>query len=133
MPFGFLKRFIPALRRVTVPNTPEVLEPFRTTEDEIIYGGAEFTCASSNVDAFRYEYDEQRLIVRFMWGAEYEYIGVSEEIVRKGLKTASPGRWVWDELRGTYPYNKVGEGNTARRKPPRVIRKVPTPMPQRPE
>lgn len=55
------------------------------------------------------DYDEDRgkLLVRFMSGQRYLYVGVPGEVHRSFLAAESKGRFFQHEIRDRYPYNRM--------------------------
>ena len=47
------------------------------------------------------------MVVRFIDGDEYAYVGVPGEVHRSFADADSKGRFFADEIRGRYPYNKL--------------------------
>jgi lysyl-tRNA synthetase class 2 len=62
---------------------------------------------STAIRAIRYDPDRRRLLVRFIDGDEYAYVGVSGEVHRSFADAESKGRFFAAEIRGKYPYNKL--------------------------
>ena len=48
-----------------------------------------------------------RLFVRFTTGSLYRYEGVTDSTYRAFLDAPSKGQFVWQHLRGQYPYFRV--------------------------
>jgi hypothetical protein len=103
-------------------------EKFTHNEQFFVDGGV-LTMASSNVEEIWYgcpgceNNDSQEVLyVRFKNGGIYKYFDVPLGVVIKFVETASPGRFVWNELRGVYSYQKIGM--TAPRPKPNVVRKI---------
>jgi lysyl-tRNA synthetase class 2 len=59
------------------------------------------------IRGIRYDEQRQRLVVRFIDGDEYAYVGVPGEVHRSFADADSKGRFFADEIRGRYPYNKL--------------------------
>jgi len=55
------------------------------------------------------DYDEQRakLVVRFISGERYIYVGVPGEVHRSFVGAESKGRFFQSEIRDKYPYNRL--------------------------
>jgi KTSC domain len=70
------------------------------------YRGME-TPQSTAVRAIRYDSERQRLIVRFIDGDEYAYVGVPGEVHRSFVDAESKGRFFSQSIRGRFPYNKL--------------------------
>ena len=62
---------------------------------------------SSNVASIAYDPDEQTLEVTFNSGAVYQYFAVDESVYMSFLAAPSPGRFLWQNLRGVYDYNRL--------------------------
>jgi lysyl-tRNA synthetase class 2 len=65
------------------------------------------TPASTAIRAIRYDPDRRRLVVRFIDGDEYAYVGVPGEVHRSFVDAPSKGGFFASEIRGRYPYNKL--------------------------
>jgi lysyl-tRNA synthetase class 2 len=62
---------------------------------------------STAIRGIRYDGARQRLVVRFIDGDEYAYVGVRGEVHRSFAEAPSKGRFFAHEIRGRYPYNKL--------------------------
>jgi hypothetical protein len=62
---------------------------------------------STAIRAIRYDEERQRLLVRFVDGDEYAYVGVPGEVHRSFVDAESKGRFFADAIRGRYPFNKL--------------------------
>ncbi len=62
---------------------------------------------SSAIRGIRYDPERQRLVVRFIDGDEYAYVGVPGEVHRSFIDAESKGRFFVAEISGKYPYNKL--------------------------
>ena len=62
---------------------------------------------SSAIRAIRYDEERQRLLVRFIDGDEYAYVGVPGEVHRSFVDAPSKGRFFAEAIRGKFPYNKL--------------------------
>ena len=62
---------------------------------------------STVIKAMRYDEERQRLVVRFVDGDEYAFVGVPGDVHRSFAEAESKGRFFSDEIRGHYPYNKL--------------------------
>ncbi|HEX3916923.1 MAG TPA: KTSC domain-containing protein [Caulobacteraceae bacterium] len=62
---------------------------------------------STAIRGIRYDEERQRLVVRFIDGDEYAYVGVPGEVHRSFADADSKGRFFADKIRGRYPYNKL--------------------------
>jgi lysyl-tRNA synthetase class 2 len=65
------------------------------------------TPESTAIRAIRYDEERQRLLVRFIDGDEYAYVGVPGEVHRSFVEADSKGGFFAAEIRGKYPYNKL--------------------------
>jgi hypothetical protein len=65
------------------------------------------TPESTAIRAIVYDPDRQRLVVRFIDGDEYAYVGVPGEEHRSFTEADSKGGFFATEIRGRYPYNKL--------------------------
>ena len=65
------------------------------------------TPQSTAIRAIRYDAERQRLVVRFIDGDEYAYVGVPGEVHRSFADAESKGGFFASEIRGRYPYNKL--------------------------
>jgi len=65
------------------------------------------TPESVSIRAIRYDAKRRRLVVRFIDGDEYAYVGVPGEVHRSFAQAESKGRFFAEEVRGKYPYNKL--------------------------
>ena len=62
---------------------------------------------STAIRGIRYDEGRQRLVVRFIDGDEYVYVGVPGEVHRSFVDADSKGRFFVAEIRDRYPYNKL--------------------------
>jgi hypothetical protein len=62
---------------------------------------------STAIRGIRYEAGRHRLVVRFVDGDEYAYVGVPGEVHRSFVEADSKGRFFVAEIRDRYPYNKL--------------------------
>jgi lysyl-tRNA synthetase class 2 len=65
------------------------------------------TPESTAIRAIRYDAERRRLVVRFIDGDEYAYVGVPGEVHRSFADAESKGRFFAEQVRGKYPYNKL--------------------------
>jgi len=63
---------------------------------------------STPIQGIHYDAERRRLVVRFIDGDEYAYVGVPGEVHRSFVEADSKGRFFAYEIRGRYPYNKLG-------------------------
>jgi lysyl-tRNA synthetase class 2 len=62
---------------------------------------------SSAISAIDYDDEKAKLLVRFVSGEEYVYVGVPGEVHRSFLDAESKGRFFQTEIRDRYPYNRL--------------------------
>jgi len=62
---------------------------------------------SSNIEAIRYDADNQELYVQFLSGGTYSYHNVPEEIFTQLSEAPSKGSFLNREIKGTYEYSKL--------------------------
>jgi lysyl-tRNA synthetase class 2 len=62
---------------------------------------------STVIRGIRYDAERQRLIVRFIDGDEYAYVGVPGEVHRSFADADAKGQFFVSEIRDRYPYNKL--------------------------
>ena len=62
---------------------------------------------STPIRAIRYDEERQRLLVRFIDGDEYAYVGVPGEVHRSFVDSDAKGLFFAAEISGRYPYNKL--------------------------
>lgn len=62
---------------------------------------------SSNVDEIGYDAKERRLWIRFLDGSLYRYEDVPQSIWRSFKIAPSKGRFVWQNVRDRYEYERV--------------------------
>lgn len=65
------------------------------------------TPESTAIRAIRYDAERRRLLVRFIDGDEYAFVGVPGEVHRSFSEAPSKGRFFAEQVRGRYPYNKL--------------------------
>ena len=65
------------------------------------------TPESTAIRAIRYDADRRRLVVRFIDGDEYAFVGVPGEVHRSFAEADSKGAFFAEQVRGKYPYNKL--------------------------
>ena len=63
--------------------------------------------ASTAIRAIRYDEERQRLLVRFVDGDEYAYVGVPGDVHRSFARALSKGRFFAEMIRDRFPYNKL--------------------------
>jgi hypothetical protein len=62
---------------------------------------------SAAIREIDYDADRAKLLVRFMSGEQYVYVGVPGEVHRSFLEADSKGRFFQAEIRDRYPFNKL--------------------------
>ena len=62
---------------------------------------------ATTIRAIRYDEARQRLVVRFIDGGEYAYVGVPGEVHRSFVDADAKGRFFAEAIKGRYPYNKL--------------------------
>jgi len=60
--------------------------------------------AISDID---YDAERSKLLVRFISGERYIYVGVPGEVHRSFVEADSKGRFFQAEIRGRYPFNRL--------------------------
>ena len=65
------------------------------------------TPESIAIRAVRYDAERQRLVVRFIDGDEYAYVGVPGELHRSFVEASSKARFFAEEIRDRFPYNTL--------------------------
>lgn len=68
--------------------------------------------ASNHIDAIRYNKDDRILTIRFYNGAVYEYLGVPLGDYEAMLQAPSHGAYLWDNIRGVFPYRQLGANSS---------------------
>ncbi len=67
---------------------------------------------SSIIRSVGYDKGSRTLEIEFMGGEVYQYHQVPEDIYERLMKASSHGKYFLEEIRGMYPYKKVGETTT---------------------
>ena len=62
---------------------------------------------STAISEIDYDADRAKLLVRFMSGERYVYVGVPGEVHRSFLEAASKGRFFQLHVRDRYPFNRL--------------------------
>ena len=62
---------------------------------------------STAIREIDYDPERAKLLVRFVSGEHYVYVGVPGEVHRSFLDADSKGRFFQTEIRDRYPYNKL--------------------------
>jgi hypothetical protein len=62
---------------------------------------------SSAISEIDYDAERSKLLVRFMSGERYVYVGVPGRVHRSFVEAQSKGRFFQREIRDRYPFNKL--------------------------
>jgi hypothetical protein len=62
---------------------------------------------STAISQIDYDAERAKLLVRFMSGERYVYVGVPAEVCRSFVEADSKGRFFQLQIRGRYPFNKL--------------------------
>lgn len=62
---------------------------------------------SSAIHEIDYDAERAKLVVRFVSGEAYVYVGVPGEVHRSFCESDSKGRFFQAEIRDRYPYNRL--------------------------
>jgi hypothetical protein len=62
---------------------------------------------STAITAIDYDPSRAKLLVRFVSGERYVYVGVPGEVHRSFVEADSKGRFFQAEIRDNYPYNRL--------------------------
>ncbi|HEX3888373.1 MAG TPA: KTSC domain-containing protein [Phenylobacterium sp.] len=62
---------------------------------------------SSAISEIDYDADRAKLLVRFVSGERYVYVGVPGEIHRSFVEAESKGRFFQSKIRDRYPFNRL--------------------------
>jgi hypothetical protein len=62
---------------------------------------------STAIQEIDYDAERAKLLVRFVSGERYVYVGVPGEVHRSFVEADSKGRFFQAEIRDRYPYNKL--------------------------
>ena len=62
---------------------------------------------STSIEEIDYDAARAKLLVRFVSGERYVYVGVPGEVHRSFCEAASRGDFFLAEIRDRYPYNKL--------------------------
>lgn len=102
--------------------TGDNLETPQDALDAFLHFGVWLPVTSSNVQEIHYDSNTFALQIRFKNGGLYQYEDVSVREAESFAKAASPGGWVWDNLRvrgkvfafnRAHPYTFLSEGGKA--------------------
>jgi hypothetical protein len=62
---------------------------------------------STAIQEIDYDAERAKLLVRFVSGERYVYVGVPGEVHRSFCEAESKGRFFQAEIRDRYPYNRL--------------------------
>ena len=62
---------------------------------------------STAIDQIDYDAERTKLLVRFVSGEAYIYVGVPGEVHRSFVAAESKGRFFQAQIRDRYPFNKL--------------------------
>jgi lysyl-tRNA synthetase class 2 len=62
---------------------------------------------SSAISQIDYDAERAKLLVRFVSGERYVYVGVPEEVCRSFVAADSKGRFFQTRIRDRYPFNRL--------------------------
>jgi lysyl-tRNA synthetase class 2 len=62
---------------------------------------------SAAISEIDYDAARTKLLVRFMSGERYVYVGVPGEVHRSFVEADSKGRFFQQQIRDRYPYNRL--------------------------
>jgi hypothetical protein len=62
---------------------------------------------SAAIREIDYDAERAKLLVRFISGEQYVYVGVPGEVHRSFLESDSKGRFFQAEIRDRYPFNRL--------------------------
>jgi lysyl-tRNA synthetase class 2 len=62
---------------------------------------------STAIHEIDYDADREKLLVRFVSGERYVYVGVPGEVCRSFIDADSKGRFFQAEIRDRYPFNRL--------------------------
>jgi lysyl-tRNA synthetase class 2 len=62
---------------------------------------------SSAISEIDYDAERAKLLVRFMSGERYVYVGVPAEVCRSFVEADSKGRFFQKQIRDRYPFNRL--------------------------
>lgn len=105
---------------------PELAGRAPTHNESVLLSGESVAMASTNVGEIWYQWNGEKgptLWVRFLDGSLYRYWPVPLSVAVAFIETDSPGRFVWNRLRGVFDYERV-HGSTGPRKKPQVVRLI---------
>ena len=62
---------------------------------------------STAITDIDYDAERAKLLVRFMSGERYVYVGVPPEVCRSFVEAESKGRFFQSRIRDRYPFNRL--------------------------
>ena len=63
---------------------------------------------SAAISEIDYDAERTKLLVRFVSGERYVYVGVPGEVCRAFVEADSKGRFFQNQIRDRYPFNRLG-------------------------
>jgi hypothetical protein len=63
---------------------------------------------SAAISEIDYDAERSKLLVRFVSGERYVYVGVPGEVHRSFVEADSKGRFFQQQIRDRYPFNRLG-------------------------
>jgi hypothetical protein len=63
--------------------------------------------SSTAISEIDYDAERAKLLVRFMSGERYVYVGVPGEVHRSFVEADSKGRFFQSQIRDRYPFNRI--------------------------
>jgi hypothetical protein len=62
---------------------------------------------SAAISEIDYDADRTKLLIRFVSGERYVYVGVPAEVCRSFVAADSKGRFFQSQIRDRYPFNRL--------------------------
>lgn len=62
---------------------------------------------SAAIREIDYDVDRSKLLIRFVSGERYVYVGVPAEVCRSFVEADSKGRFFQSQIRDRYPFNRL--------------------------
>jgi hypothetical protein len=63
---------------------------------------------SAAISEIDYDAERTKLLIRFVSGERYVYVGVPGEVCRAFVEADSKGRFFQSQIRNRYPFNRLG-------------------------
>ena len=63
--------------------------------------------SSSSIASIGYDADTETLVVEFVTGRVYRYLGVDEEVHEAFMSAPSKGTFFNEQIRGAYPFEQI--------------------------